>query len=134
LSIAADLLQQIICSIKIRQAPTRHDSIDFKPILTRIFRILPSSGVTAHRGYDSENNHVLDRKELHVLCVISARYERGPIWKTHARYRKQMKLGYCRMHCNEKNKKHESIISVIKRLFGTRYFGVRYVKTSENIK
>ena len=30
LSIGADILQQIICTIKIRRAPTRHDNIDFK--------------------------------------------------------------------------------------------------------
>ena len=28
LSIGADVLQQIVCSIKISRAPTRHDSID----------------------------------------------------------------------------------------------------------
>ncbi|MFY9797491.1 MAG: hypothetical protein WAJ93_17530, partial [Candidatus Nitrosopolaris sp.] len=31
-STAADVLQQIICTIKIRRAPTRHDSIDFRPL------------------------------------------------------------------------------------------------------
>ncbi|MFY9871710.1 MAG: hypothetical protein WAK17_18510, partial [Candidatus Nitrosopolaris sp.] len=30
--LAADVLQQIICTIKIRRAPTRHDSIDFRPL------------------------------------------------------------------------------------------------------
>ena len=30
LSIGDDVLQQIICSIKIRRAPTRHDNIDFQ--------------------------------------------------------------------------------------------------------
>ncbi|HSE99729.1 MAG TPA: hypothetical protein VLA48_02445, partial [Nitrososphaeraceae archaeon] len=40
LSIGADVLQQIICSIKIRRAPTaRHDNIDFKPIVTKISKI-----------------------------------------------------------------------------------------------
>jgi hypothetical protein len=29
LSIGADVLQQIICTIKIRRAPTRHDNVDF---------------------------------------------------------------------------------------------------------
>ena len=31
LSIGADVLQQIVCSLKIRRAPTRHDNIDFRP-------------------------------------------------------------------------------------------------------
>jgi hypothetical protein len=43
LSIGADVLQQIICTIKIRRAPTRHDNVDFKPIITRISEILPLS-------------------------------------------------------------------------------------------
>lgn len=29
LSVGADVLKQIICSIKIRRAPTRHDNVDF---------------------------------------------------------------------------------------------------------
>ena len=31
LSIGADVLKQIICNIKVRRAPTRHDNIDFRP-------------------------------------------------------------------------------------------------------
>ncbi len=31
LSLGADMLQQIICTIKIRRAPTRHDNVDFRP-------------------------------------------------------------------------------------------------------
>jgi hypothetical protein len=33
LSIEADVLQQIICNIRISRAPTRHDNIDFRPIV-----------------------------------------------------------------------------------------------------
>jgi hypothetical protein len=40
LSIGADVLQQIICNIRIRGAPTRHDNIDFRPIITRTSNIL----------------------------------------------------------------------------------------------
>ena len=51
------LLQQIICTIKIRRgAPTRHDNIDFRPIITRTSEILPLSVVTGDKGYDSEEN------------------------------------------------------------------------------
>ena len=117
LSIGADVLQQIICTIKIRRAPTRHDNIDFKPIITRIAEILPLSVVTADKGYDSEDNHLLVRDGLHALSVIPARYEHIPIWRTHGRYRKQMKRGYTKLLCNQRNK-DETIVSVIKRLFG----------------
>ena len=34
LSLAAEILQQIICTIKIRRAPTRHDNIDFGILCT----------------------------------------------------------------------------------------------------
>ncbi|HEX6673260.1 MAG TPA: hypothetical protein VF084_13590 [Nitrososphaeraceae archaeon] len=47
LSIGEDVLQQIVCSIKIRRAPTRHDNIDFSPLITGISKIKPLSiGVT----------------------------------------------------------------------------------------
>jgi len=89
LSIGADVLQQIICTIKIRRAPTtRHDNIDFRPIITKISNIIPLSVVTADKGYDSEDNHVLVREELHAFSVIPARYEHVPIWRTHERYGK----------------------------------------------
>jgi len=49
------LLQQIICTIKIRRAPTRHDNVDIRRIITRTSTsILPLSVVTADKGYDSE--------------------------------------------------------------------------------
>ena len=66
LSIGADVLLQIICTIKIRRAPTRHDNIDFKPILTRTSDIFPLSVVTADKGYDSEDNHLLVREDLSI--------------------------------------------------------------------
>ena len=115
LSIGADVLQQVLCAIKTRRAPTRHDNIDFRP---RTLYILPLFVVTADKGYDSEDYHVLVGERLHALSVIPARCEHVPIWKTHGRNRKQMKRGYCKMPYNQRNKKDESIISVIKRLFG----------------
>jgi hypothetical protein len=57
LSIGADVLQQIICTIKIRRSPARHDKIDFTQLITRTSDILPLSVVTADKGYDSEDNH-----------------------------------------------------------------------------
>ena len=78
LSIGADLLQQIICNIKIRRAPTRHDNIDFKPIVKRIANIIPLSVVTADKAYDSEDNHLLVREELGAFSVIPARHKDVP--------------------------------------------------------
>ena len=121
------MLQQIICTIKIRRAPTRHDNMDFRPIITRISEILPLSVVTADKGYDSEDNHLLVRESLHAFSVIPARYEHVPIWRTRGKYRKQMKRGYSRLLYNQRNK-DETIISVIKRLFG-EHITSRLVRT-----
>ena len=127
LSIGADVLQQIICTIKIRRAPTRHDNIDFRPIITKTSEILPLSVVTADKGYYSEDNHLLVREELYAFSVIPARYEHVPIWRTHGMYRKQMKRGYSKLLYNQRNK-NETIVSVIKRLFG-EHITSRLVKT-----
>jgi hypothetical protein len=54
---------------------------------------------------------------LHAFSVIPPRYQRVSIWRTHGKYRKQMKRGYCKVLYNQRNK-NETIISVIKRLFG----------------
>ena len=116
---AADILKQIICKIKIRGAPTKHDDIDFKPIITtRIAKIKSLSVVVvADKGYDSENNHVLVREKLNGYSVIPSIYENVPIWKTRGKYRKEMKRGYNKILYNQRNK-DETIVSVIKRLFG----------------
>jgi hypothetical protein len=58
LSLGADVLKQIICIIKIRRAPKRHDNIDFQPLIIKIAKTLPLSVVTADKGYDSEDNHM----------------------------------------------------------------------------
>jgi len=73
LSIGADILKQIICNIKIRRAPTRHDNIDFKPVITKISKIKLLSAVVADKGYDSEDNHVLVREKLYGFSIIPPR-------------------------------------------------------------
>src|SRR5215204_193561 len=40
-----------------------------------------------------------------------------PVWKTRGKYRKEMKRGYSKILYNHRNK-DETIVSVIKRLFG----------------
>jgi len=128
LSIGADVLKQIICSIKIRRAPAaRHDTVDFKPIITKASEIKPLSVVVADKGYDSEENHAFVREYLKAYSIIPPRNMHVPIWRTHGRYRKQMKRGYTKLLYNQRNK-DETIISVIKRLFG-EYITSRLVKT-----
>jgi hypothetical protein len=83
----ADVLKQIICNIKVRRAPTRHDNVDFKPTITKISKIKPLSVVVADKAYDSEDNHVLIRENLKGFSIIPSRYEKDvPIWKTRGKY------------------------------------------------
>jgi hypothetical protein len=72
---------------------------------------------TGLQAYDNEKNREIVRDVLHALSVIPARYEHVPIRKTHGRYRKQMKRGYSKLLYSQRNK-DETIVSVIKRLFG----------------
>jgi len=127
LSVGTDVLKQIICAIKIRRAPTRHDNVDFKPIVTKTSETKPLSVVVADKGYDSEENHVFVREYLKAYSIIPCRNMHVPIWKTHGRYRKQMKRGYTKLLYNQRNK-DETIMSVIKRLFGD-YITSRLVRT-----
>ena len=118
MSIGADVLKQIICNIKIRRAPTKHDIVDFKPIITKISKIKRLSVVVADKAYDSEENHVLVREKLKGFSIIPPRYNEVPVWKTRGKYRKKMKrIGYNKILYNQRNK-DETIMSVIKRLFG----------------
>src|SRR5215472_15646091 len=65
---------------------------------------------------------------LNALNVIQARYENMPIRNTHGKYRKLMNThGYSKLLYSQRNK-DETIISVIKRLFG-EHITSRLVKT-----
>jgi hypothetical protein len=66
---------------------------------------------------DSEDNHLVVRERLHAFSVIPARYEHVSVWRTHGKYRRQMKRGYSKVLYNQQNK-DETIMSVIKRPFG----------------
>jgi hypothetical protein len=129
LSFGADMLKQIICTIKIRRAPRRHDNIDFQPIIIRTSEIRPLSIAVCDKGHDSEDNHVLVRESLKAYSIIHARYPHIPIWRTHVRYRKKMKRGYFKLLYNQRNK-DETIMSVIKdsSLFG-EHITSRLVRT-----
>ena len=59
----------------------------------------------------------LEKDKLNGFSIIPTRYEQVSVWKTHGRYRKEMKQGYNKILYNQRNK-DETIVSVIKRLFG----------------
>lgn len=64
------MLKQVICTLKIRRAPRRHDNVDFKPLVESAAAILPLSVVVADKGYDSEDNHVLVREHHGAYSII----------------------------------------------------------------
>ena len=84
----ADVLQQIICNIKAGRDLTRHDNVNFRPIVTKTAEISPLLVDVDDKGYDSEDKHILVREKLHAFSVMPTRYENVLIWRTHGRYRK----------------------------------------------
>ena len=86
------------------------------------------SVVVADKGYDSEDNHTFVRESLHAFSIIPARYRHVPIWRTHGKYRKEMKHGYSKILYHQERNKDETIMSVIERLFG-EHVTSRSVKT-----
>lgn len=114
-TISADTNRQMICHAKIRHSYA-HDNTDFIPVLSAIQK-LPISLVVADKGYDDEKNHHFVRECLLANSIIPARFADMPIWKTHGKYRKQMKRGYNKQLYHQRNKV-ETIFSVIKRMFG----------------
>ena len=89
--------------------------------MNKISKIKPLSVVVADKGYDSEENHVMVREKLKGFSIIPPRYENVPVWKTRGKYRKEMKRGYSKILYNQRNK-DETIVSVIKRLFGEHIY------------
>lgn len=120
------MLKQVICAIKLRRA-RYSDNVDFKPLVERTSGIMPLSVVVADRGYDSEDNHVFVRESHQAYSIIPPRHRDVPVWRTHGRYRKQLKRGYSKLLYSQRNKE-ETIMSVIKRLFG-EHVTSRLVKT-----
>ena len=51
---------------------------------------------------DNEDNHVLIRKG-YAFSVILVRYDEIQIWRTHGRYRNQMRR-HCKVLCKQRNK------------------------------
>ena len=112
----SDMKSQIICAIKIRHR-TRHDSIDFVPLLQKANGIITIGTVIADKGYDSERNHV-ESDFLGIVSIIPPRYENVPVYKTRGYHRKMLKRnGYDAAIYHQRNKT-ETIFSVIKRMFG----------------
>ena len=72
-SIGADVLKRIVCNIKIRRAQaTRQDNLDFRSVITRISKIKTLSVVVANKGYDSEDNHIMVKRENErIQCYIT---------------------------------------------------------------
>ena len=71
--------------------------------MERASNMLLLSIVITDKGYDSEANHEFVR-ELDAASIMPARYEDVPIWRTHGRYRKQMKKRFYNQLYHQRNK------------------------------
>jgi len=80
LSAISDMTQQLVCCIKIRHR-TRHDRIDFAPLLQKANEIIPIDTVVADKGYDSEKNHAIS-ESMGIESIIPPRYQHVPVYKT----------------------------------------------------
>jgi len=116
LTIGAELRKQIVVSVKIRRGPC-DDNRDFKPVVRKAHAFKRIKVGIGDKGYDDEKNHEFLREELHAMSVIPARNQDVPVWKTHGRYRKEMKRGYSKKTYNQRSK-DETIFSVMKRTMG----------------
>lgn len=129
LTIGAELRHQIVTSLKIRRGPA-NDNLDFKPVCKKAHEVMPLRRGIGDKGYDDEKNHEFLRDELHVDSIIPARYEDVPVWRTHGKYRKEMKRGYSKKKYHQRSK-DETIFSVVKRVMGDNVRSVR-VKAQNN--
>src|SRR5437867_12779087 len=77
-----------------------------------------------------KDNHTFVRESLHAFSIIPARYRHVPIWRTHGKYRKEMKRGYSKILYHQERNKDETM-SVIKRLFGEQITS-RLVRTQNS--
>jgi len=116
LTIGAELKTQLVTSIKVRRGPA-NDNCDFTPVVRKAHSIKPIRIAIGDKGYDAEKNHELLRDELHAQSIIPARQQHVPVWRTHGRYRKQMKKGYSKKTYHQRSK-DETIFSVVKRTMG----------------
>jgi hypothetical protein len=69
---------------------------------------------------------------MHLVLYQLARYLHVPIWRTYGKYRKEMKRGYSKILYYQERNKDETIISVIKRLFGEQITS-RLVRTQKRV-
>ncbi|AFU57015.1 putative transposase IS4 family protein [Candidatus Nitrososphaera gargensis Ga9.2] len=114
------MLKQVICTIKIRRAPRRHDNnVDFKPLVERAAAILPLSVVAADKGYDDEGNHVLVRERMHAYIQChTATLSRCACMEDAWQVQEADEARLSKSAVQSERNKDETIFSVMKRLFG----------------
>ena len=125
----ADLNNGLILATRIRKKK-RHDTKDFKPLLRRARRQTRIKVIAGDKGYDDEKNHEFAREKIGAESIIPLRNEKVPVWRTHGKYRKQLKREFPKKKYNKRARK-ESVISVVKRKYGSVLYSVKF-KTQKN--
>ena len=95
------------------ELPTEHDNVDFMQIITRTYKY---SSIICQlqliRVTIVKISRLLVREDLHAFSIIPARYEHVPMWRTHGKYRKQMKRRSLQLPLQLDKTKMKLIISV----------------------
>jgi len=118
------------------RASTRHDTKDFRPLVKKISEILPPIilVVFADKGYDMEDNLFLVREELYAFSVHLQGMNMYQYGEHTVNTEKRWNVITPKILYNQRNKE-ETIISVIKRLFGEyiviQMHGLQYAKVNQ---
>lgn len=114
-TLAVGLGSQLVFGFKARRL-TRHDVVDYKPVLEKASPI-PGVVVVADKGYDAESSHEYVREELVGYAVIPPRNAGVPVWGTRGLYRKEMRRGFSSSLYHQRSRS-ETVFSVVKRVMG----------------
>jgi hypothetical protein len=129
-SISVDTDKLIILADKITKNPT-HDVKHAVPLLRLSHSIKKPSYYVMDKAYDSEQIHELIRDELGSYAFIPLRNKSRK--KINGKYRKEMYMDFSEVIYFERNLV-ETVISVIKRLFGEEAKARKYRNQVKDVK
>lgn len=107
----------------------RHDSVDFRPLLSRTSKLCRVNVVVADKGYDFEELHRFVRDDVGAVSVIPVR-KRGKVW---GRYRKMMDDNFDRSVYNRRSVA-ECVFSIVKRRFGDTVYSRSWKLQKKELK
>lgn len=119
-----ELKKQIILAIKIRKK-TRHDNVDFKPLIRKTRRQTKIKRGIGDMGFDKEGNYTLFEEEIGGEFIAPVRNKKVPIWRTKGQHRKKLKKYFPKKKYNQRSK-NETVIGVVKKKMGDALYSVKF--------